>query len=197
LNTSNYPTNLSLLEIELKYPLGDRDVAEIWTTLTDLGAAFQSAMIERDQYFAAPDRDFAATGEAFRLRRIGKKARFTYKGPKQPGLAKTRREIEVPLGAGDATYESAIEMVAALGFKPVATVEKHREIWTMEHREQSVFFCFDDVGYIGRFLEIEILADEAEKDEAENAILSLANALSLGEPEPRSYLRMLLDRNAS
>ncbi len=184
---------MAMLEIELKYPLGDRDVAEIWTTLTELGAAFQSALIESDQYFSAPDRDFKSTGEAFRLRRIGKKARFTYKGPRQAGLAKTRHEIEVPLGAGDSTFDSAIELVTALGYKPVATVEKHREIWTMDHDGHAVFFCFDDVGYVGRFLEIEILAEEAMKDEAETVILTLANALSLPEPEPRSYLRMLLE----
>ena len=59
------------------------------------------ALREADHYFNAPDRDFARTDEAFRLRRIGAANFVTYKGPKRDAQRKMRTEIEVPLPDGD------------------------------------------------------------------------------------------------
>ena len=53
--------------------------------------------VEADHYHNAPDRDFAHTGEAFRLRRVGPASCLTYKGPRQDSAVKVRPEIEVPL----------------------------------------------------------------------------------------------------
>ena len=71
-----------MLEIELKFPVDS--FAAMQLQLGRWKAQRQPAMAEADHYFNAPDRDFAKTDEAFRLRSIGAKNRITYKGPKQP-----------------------------------------------------------------------------------------------------------------
>src|SRR5690242_2356685 len=92
-----------MLEVEMKF--GVADFAPIVQRLQEWRAAADQMIDEADHYFNAPDRDFAQTDEAFRLRRIGPKNLLTYKGPKSPGLVKTRAEIEVPLADGPLVAE--------------------------------------------------------------------------------------------
>src|SRR5438105_8557348 len=80
-----YSTVMAKLEIELKFPAP----AGIAAKIVALGARPGSRHVERDHYFNAPDRDFAATNEAFRIRRSGNESRLTYKGPRLAGPAKT------------------------------------------------------------------------------------------------------------
>src|SRR5947199_9193897 len=87
-----------MLEIEIKFPVSDFDSIE--ERMREWGVHAATPLDEADHYFNAPDRDFARTDEAFRLRRVGGENRITYKGPKQGGPAKTRTEIELPLGPG-------------------------------------------------------------------------------------------------
>ena len=55
------------LEIELKYRVKDHQ--SVLITMARLGFEPGLSVIEEDQYLNGPDRDFAITGEAFRLRR--------------------------------------------------------------------------------------------------------------------------------
>src|SRR2546423_10558721 len=87
-----------MLEIEMKFPVAD--FAPVQAKLLEWQARPADVLHEADHYYNAPDRDFAQTDEALRLRRIGAANIVTYKGPKQPGPAKTRTEIEVGLEAG-------------------------------------------------------------------------------------------------
>ena len=64
------------------------------------GAVARPAREDTDHYFNAPDRDFAQTDEAFRLRRIGTGELLTYKGPKRDADTKTRTEVELRLADG-------------------------------------------------------------------------------------------------
>ncbi len=47
---------------------------------------------------------------------------------------------------------------------------------------------------LGDFAEVESLSEERGLAEAQEAVLALARELGLTEVEPRSYLRMLLER---
>jgi len=89
-----------MLEIEMKFAIADFGAIE--QQLEQWGARAGAPLDEADHYFNAPDRDFAKTDEAFRLRRIGTNNRITYKGPKQGGPAKTRTEVELALESGPA-----------------------------------------------------------------------------------------------
>lgn len=69
-----------MLEIEQKFRLTGNEPIE--AGIAEMGAITLGEIMEEDHYFNAPDRDFAKTGEAFRIRRIGEKNFLTYKGPK-------------------------------------------------------------------------------------------------------------------
>src|SRR5262245_39418921 len=146
----------AMLEIEMKFPVADFDVAE--HALAAWQARREPAIDEADDYFNAPDRDFARTDEAFRLRQIGERNLITYKGPKQAGPAKTRTEIEVPLEAGAKSADGFRQLVLKLGFRPTAVVRKRRTIWHFQRGGFDLQACLDEVAEIGRFVEVEIVA---------------------------------------
>ena len=53
---------------------------------------------------------------------------MTYKGPKQDSESHTRKEIELELKDPEATAE----LFKSLGYKPVFTVSKHREVYVRD-----------------------------------------------------------------
>src|SRR5947208_16350470 len=111
-------------EVEVKFR--DADHAAIERRLLAMGAQAGEAVAQEDVYLAHPARDFAATGEAFRLRRDGPANRLTYKGPKHAGPTKTREEVEIGFDRGAASWAEMHRLFEALGFRPVATVRKVR-----------------------------------------------------------------------
>src|SRR5262245_28506655 len=115
-----------MLEIELKFRAESLISAE--RKLRDMGAELLGSHVEADTYFNAPDRGFAKTGEAVRLRRAGAVNKLTYKGPKQPNArVKTRTEVELPLSYGDTSAEVAEQFLSGLGYSCVANVRKSRK----------------------------------------------------------------------
>lgn len=178
-------------EVEMKFP-----VAELETVagqLEELEAEIGEEHVEIDQYYAHPCRDFAATDEALRIRRIDCENRITYKGPKVDQTTKTRQEIELPLPSGEATSGQWGKLLLALGFKPVAEVRKHRRKARLKWPARPIEATLDRVDGVGTFVELETTADEDELDVARNAIQAVAEHLGLGRTERRSYLELLLE----
>jgi len=146
-----------------------------------------------DAYFAHPSRDFAATGEAFRVRGVGGSNRITYKGPKLGGPAKTREEIEVAFADGADARGQVVRVFELLGFRRVAVVRKRRTSYHLEVDGRPIAVELDLADGLGAFAEVETLAaSEADLPGAQGAVLALAAELGLAEVEPRSYLRMVL-----
>ena len=175
------------IEVEQKHRVAD--AAALMRRLADRGATLGAPLIQSDQYFNHPCRDFAQTDEALRIRTVGDESVVTYKGPKLDATTKTRRELELPLAAGHAEFS---ELLAALGFKPVLTVRKSRRHFELDHQGQKVLGAWDEVDRVGTFVELELMADEAGLEEAKRIIASLAEELQLGPSERRSYLELLL-----
>lgn len=180
-----------MLEVEVKYRNADRTAAV--ATLLDWGATLSQDRTDADLYFQAPDRDLKASDEAFRLRRIGPKNYLTYKGRRRDAETKTRPEIEVALADGDAAAADAERLLVALGYKPVTTVRKKRRVYTFARDGFDVEASFDTLDGIGAFVELEILADEAQYEPAKAVLLAAAADLGLTERETRSYLAMVLE----
>ena len=111
-----------MLEIEQKF--AHADFAAIQRRLADWGVTAHDEHVEADHYFNAPDRDFAKTDEAFRLRRIGEQNFLTYKGPKQAAAVKIRTELEIPLRDGDEAAAQMTQLLRHLGYRPVAVVKR-------------------------------------------------------------------------
>jgi adenylate cyclase class 2 len=179
-----------MLEIEMKFPVPDFTPLE--RRLGEWGASQAVERQDSDHYFNAPDRDFARTDEALRLRRIGDGNWVTYKGPKRDAQTKTRTEVEVPLASGDAAAADFSRLLVHLGYRPVAVVRKTRRIVHLERDGFALEVCLDAVEGLGRFVELEILAPEERLEEARGVLLRSAAALGLTTSERRSYLELLL-----
>jgi adenylate cyclase class 2 len=184
-----------MLEIEQKFARAD--FAAIEHRLAEWGARPGEEHTEADHYFNAPDRDFARTDEAFRLRRVGAANFLTYKGPKRKDVVKIRTELEIPLRDGDEAAEQFMQLLVHLGYRPVAVVRKHRRMRHLEREEFALTVCLDEVEHLGRFAEVEILAPEERVDKARTVLADTAAALGLSELERGSYLGMLLAAQAS
>ena len=182
-----------MFEVENKFPIDDLNDVE--ARLVALGCEFAPAIEQRDCYFNHPQRDFAETDEALRIRSVGDENCLTYKGPKVDTATKTRREIEPALGAGAGNAERVSEVLIALGFRPVHVVEKRRRIAEIVWQEMRVEIALDNVDGLGDFLEIEITVEEAQLAAAQTCLASLAEHLELSAPERRSYLEMLLAKS--
>ncbi|MBS0203476.1 MAG: class IV adenylate cyclase [Planctomycetes bacterium] len=178
-----------LYEVELKFPLSDE--RRVLALLAELGATAGEPVEQSDHYFNHPSRDFRQTDEAFRIRSVGMANCVTYKGPKLDASTKMRREIEVPFADGAAAEQMAA-IFLALGFRSVRKVRKNRTPWKLTWNGRLYDLALDRVPSVGTFLEIELIADETGRDEARQAILDLAQRLSLVHPERRSYLELVL-----
>jgi adenylate cyclase class 2 len=183
-----------MVEVEMKFPVAD--FAALEKRLAEWGGVATGMRQEADHYFNAPDRDFARTDEAFRLRQIATANFLTYKGPRRDAETKTRTEIEVPLGAGDVVARDFIQLVQHLGYRPVATVRKERRIYNLNREGFHIEVCLDNVEGVGRFAELEILAPEDELDAARGVLQQSARQLGLTGSDRRSYLEMLLDKRS-
>lgn len=177
-------------EVEQKFPATDLPALE--AAIVALGGAIGPVRIEADQYYAHPARDFAQTDEALRIRRRDDRAMLTYKGPKIDATTKTRRELEIALGAGPA--DDWAELLAALGFRGVAEVRKRRRKAYIQWQSRRVEVSLDEVDGVGSYVELELVTDEAGLAAARSCLAALAEKLVLRESERRSYLELLLLR---
>ena len=182
-------------EIEMKFRVQSFDA--FVAAVEELGAAFGEAVMQTDRYFNHPARDFGETDEALRVRTIGDSSKVTYKGPVLDSTVKLRHEIEMPVGTNASDGEQFAQMLTKLSFREVRSVTKHRRTAALEWQSRSFEMTLDDVEGLGQFVEVETIADDAEKDSARDAVLALTQRLGLGEPERRSYLKMLLEQEAA
>lgn len=183
-------------EVEQKFRIDD--VQSVESALMRLDAVpLDLSMLQSDHYLAHPCRDFAATNEAFRVRVEADRCFVTYKGPRLEGPAKTRLEIELAIGAGAASEAESLRLFEALGFVRTATVRKRRSSFAIPAADPPILCTIDEVEGLGRFVEVEAIAEGPDDlDAARDAVIRVAAQLGLENPEPRSYLRMLLESRA-
>ncbi|HUF23945.1 MAG TPA: class IV adenylate cyclase [Vicinamibacterales bacterium] len=118
--------------------------------------------LQDDLMYDTPDNRLFAERSALRLRRDEARAVLTYKGPVEPGITKSREEIETDV----ANHEAMATLLGRLGFAPWFRYQKYRE----EFRAPGVIAAIDETP-AGVFVEIE--GDEA-------AIVALAGRLGRG-----------------
>lgn len=182
-------------EVEQKFVAND--LAAIRQALDAAGVVWEPSIPQTDQYWNHPSRDFARTDEALRLRQVGQQNWLTYKGPRIDATTKTRQEIETPLPDGAAAIEQLGQILAAVGFRPVATVRKNRSPGSLTWKGQTIHVALDCVDGVGNYVELEIVASDRETIEpAKSRVVSLAKSLGLAEIERRSYLELLLAKHS-
>lgn len=178
-------------EIEIKVRVDSLD--PIREKLIKNNSAIIADQDEHDVYFNAPDRDFAVTDEALRLRyvenqKFGKKVPpcITYKGAKT-GIEgfKAREELIVDLSSGD----DFAKILERLSFRKTADVLKHREIYQCE----DAIVTLDYLNGIGTFCEIEA-SSKLSQEESVKVIEDAAEKYGvIGERLTCSYLEIVLD----
>ncbi|WP_336326063.1 class IV adenylate cyclase [Halovenus sp. HT40] len=183
-----------MYEVEVKVS-ADHDVVR--DSLESVGATHVESVEQEDIYYDAPDRDFAQTDEALRIReersatnRCDDEAgttdtRLTYKGPLIDSDSKTRQEAETAV----VDPEQLRDILNGLGYDPAATVRKERERYTVD----GITVTLDTVEGLGEFVEGE-LETEDDIDSARDRVLTILTDLGLDTDDQirTSYLGLLL-----
>ena len=144
-------------EIEIKFPLTDRD--ELIRKLHDIGATRLYPETFEDNIVLDRRGELRTKGALLRVRKFGRYSLATYKGPMSiEGGIKSREEVQT----GVESFELAIQLFDALGYKPVFRYQKFREVWRVRDVEVVL-----DRTPIGDYFEIEgaldvirVVADE-------------------------------------
>ena len=132
-------------EIEVKFSLRDRN--ELVRKLHEIGAQRLYPETFEDNIVLDRRGELRTRGSLLRVRKFGKYSIATYKGPMSiEGGVKSREEVQT----GVESFELAIKIFDALGFKPVFRYQKFREVWRL--RESEVVL---DRTPIGDYFEIE------------------------------------------
>ena len=172
-------------ECEIKAACSADTLSRLEGWLRQRGFAFAGEQRQEDDYYDHPQRSFALTDEALRLRRScdagGERITLAYKGPNTAERGQNREELETAVG--DAAVMAAA--LQHLGFKPAASVHKTRRSF----EKDDVTVCLDRVDGLGCFFEIEILG---AADAARRLELLLAELAFLPfQEEKRTYLELL------
>ena len=132
-------------EIEVKFPLANR--SDLIRKLQDIGAHRLYAETFEDNIVLDRRGELRTKGALLRVRKFGKYALATYKGPmSMEGGIKTREEVQT----GVESFELAIQLFDSLGFKAVFRYQKFREVWRLKETEVVI-----DRTPIGDYFEIE------------------------------------------
>jgi len=161
------------VEIEAKLKVDShREIAE---KLDELGVEFLEEQSQIDYYFDDASKTLTKTDKCLRLRRllVGDSEKFflTYKGAKEKDQFKKRQEIEIEV----ADFDSAQELLSALGYEKALVFEKNRRIYRLSQCKVAL----DVLPLLGDFLEIEGPNGEKIADVQEN--LGLANLPHIAE----------------
>lgn len=181
-----------MIEIEKKFQVENFDKIRQSLTSGTLDVMLQRpAVTQTDEYFNHRQLRFDLQDVALRIRQVDDRYVLTFKGPNQDTATKIRSEIEVEFDSEDA--EKMSQMFLGMGMHSVAKVCKLREAVQIRWQEATVEVCLDAVDEVGYFVELEIVAEDADDVAPSIAKLeSLAQQFELSDSTTTSYLEMLL-----
>ena len=172
-------------EIEIKLPV--EQLEGIKEKLLWMGFHKEATIREFDMYYNSEYHDVKKLGEALRIRKSmdissGRiQAQINFKGKKIDQVSMSRQEYETEVE----NPECMEQILIALGFSPVAGVEKTR--CYMKRNEMTA---------LGNFLELEVIAsEESQREEYLYAMEQLLKelGLSMEDTVQASYLSMLME----
>jgi adenylate cyclase class 2 len=174
-------------EIEAKLKVDSLDKVE--RKLQELGAKFDSKLLQTDIYFDHEDLKLTSNDICLRIRKqiseSENKIFLTYKGPKEEENYKKRREIELQIHDAAA----AEKLLGALGYVKEIIVEKERHQWILGHCE----VLLDELQQLGTFVEIE--GPDANEIESIQKDLHLDNLPHVQESYAHLITEKLVNEN--
>ncbi|HKS22037.1 MAG TPA: class IV adenylate cyclase [Thermoanaerobaculia bacterium] len=131
--------------MEIKFALRDRK--ELVRKLDEAGGQRLYPETFEDNIVLDRRGELRTKGSLLRVRKFGKYSIITYKGPMSiEGGVKSREEVQTAVES----FELAIQLFDALGYKPVFRYQKFREVWRVKDAEVVI-----DRTPIGEYFEIE------------------------------------------
>lgn len=184
-----------MLEVEVKIKTEKSVISE----LEGLGFVKKSVVYEKDTYYNSRLLNLKDEDKALRIREYVELDRgddkssaakyiLNYKGPKVDNVSMTREETEFAVP----TFEAGESVLNGLGFFAAGVVEKKRVYFI----RNDITCCTDAVTGLGDFIEIEIIADEEQYEDAMSRISELLAKLgySIEDTIRSSYLCMLQEK---
>lgn len=157
-------------EIEAKFPLENR--RKIVAKLEEAGAERLYPETFEDNIILDRRGELRTRGALLRVRQFGRYTIVTFKGPASfSGGVKSREEVQT----GIESFDRAIALLDALGYRPTFRYQKMREVWRF--RESEIVL---DKTPIGDFMEIEGAEDEI-------AVITEMLGLEMGSALRSSY----------
>jgi predicted adenylyl cyclase CyaB len=171
------------IEVEAKVRVTDHhDLVE---RLEGLAAKLVARMLETNIFVDSPRKHLHTSDRGLRVRQTvyeddqPDRITVTFKGPRQPGQVKSRREVEFDVSDAQA----AIDMFAELGMHEVIRFEKRRRRYVLD----DCTIELDEMPHLGCFAEIEGPDDKT--------VLAMREQLGLGNQPliKSSYVAMLIN----
>lgn len=171
------------MPVEVETKLRVTDPVALRVRLAAAGVRLAAPAHQEDTFFTHLQRDLVRADEALRLRLCDGHYELTFKGPRQPGTAKTR--VEETVGC----TSDPTALLGHLGFQPAARVAKRREQGMLE----GVAIALDEVSGLGWFIELELVVAQHETRGAQETIRAVSGRLGLAAETPirESYVEML------
>lgn len=152
-----------MIEVEVKLPVSGLE--KVRRILTGEGFTRKHFLREEDHYFDLADGQIRKRGEAIRIRKTTDllsgetESLVTFKGKKTDKVSMTRKELETGIQDADVMHG----ILEALDYQevPPAVIKKRDELSRGEMNA-----CLDEVEGLGSFLELEIVLDESDDQEA-------------------------------
>lgn len=171
------------IEVEAKVRVTDHDA--VTRRLVELKAEPVASMMESNIFVDSTEKRLHTADRGLRVRRIvsqngqgeAEQVTVTFKGPRQPGKLKSRREVEFDVS----DEQAAMDLFAELGMHEVIRFEKRRE----RYRLDDCTIELDEMPYLGCFAEIEGPNDKV--------VLAVREKIGLGDLPliKSSYVAML------
>ena len=120
--------------------------------LRSLGASCIGGVLETNTFLDTDDHALRQADQGLRVRRMvdesgGEVVIITHKGPRLPGVYKSREETELCAES----YDHAVRLLHRLGFGQTISFDKRRESWMLGDCRIEL----DEVPHLGCFVEIE------------------------------------------
>ena len=151
---------------ELKIAMPEIEI--VMKRLMDIGAKSNEQVKEIDTYFDDLKGNLRGFNKVLRIRDNGKKIFLCFKDLKSldvPGLGRKETEVEIN------DVKKHFDILNGLGFKPVARLEKIRQIFTYQRAK----ICLDKLPFMGYFLDItgrkesmDLVVERLSLDRAQN-----------------------------
>ena len=107
---------------------------------------------EIDYYYDSKNNSFSSQGKLLRLRKIGKDAILTFKGPVIPSRFKKREEMNMELpGFGGRNFKKISNLLNEIGYLKFFNKEKIRQ----KFKYKNILAFLDKLPFLGYYLEIE------------------------------------------